>query len=169
MAVAADLLAAVDPDLEPPRSVREAGTAPWRLRLDAAELPARLPGVVAGELEAVGDGKLAVVVPAARAAELGPPLVAALPAATAAQGPAVLDAPVAVLTVTQVKGLEFDAVVVVEPAEILGGSPRGGNDLYMALTRTTKRLGVVHSGPLPAALARLQPAAMAQAGGSSGR
>jgi superfamily I DNA/RNA helicase len=109
------------------------------------------------------------VVPAARAAELGRPLVAALPAATAAQGPAVLDAPVAVLTVTQVKGLEFDAVVVVEPAEILGGSPRGGNDLYVALTRTTKRLGVVHSGPLPAVLARLQPAAMAQAGGSNGR
>jgi DNA helicase IV len=167
MAVAADVLAAVDPELEPPRSVREAGTSPWRLRLDAADLPARLPEVVAGEREAVGDGKLAVVVPAARAAELGRPLVAALPAATAAQGPAVLDAPVAVLTVTQVKGLEFDAVVVVEPAEILGGSPRGGNDLYVALTRTTQRLGVVHSGPLPAALARLQPAA--QAGGSSGR
>jgi DNA helicase IV len=81
----------------------------------------------------------------------------------------VLDAPVAVLTVTQVKGLEFDAVVVVEPAEILDGSPRGGNDLYVALTRATKRLGVVHSGPLPAALARLRPAAAAQAGGSSGR
>jgi DNA helicase IV len=169
MAVAADLLAAVDPELAPPRSVREAGTAPWHLQLDAAELPSRLPEVVAGELEAVGDGKLAVVVPAARAAELGRPLVAALPAATAAQGPAVLDAPVAVLTVTQVKGLEFDAVVVVEPAEILGGSPRGGNDLYVALTRATQRLGVVHSGPLPAALARLRPAAMAQAGGSSGR
>jgi DNA helicase IV len=169
MAVAADVLAAVDPELEPPRSVREAGTAPWRLHVDAADLPARLPEVVAGEREAIGDGKLAVVVPAARAAELGRPLVAALPAATAAQGPAVLDAPVAVLTVTQVKGLEFDAVVVVEPAEILGGSPRGGNDLYVALTRTTKRLGVVHSGPLPAVLARLQPAAMAQAGGSNGR
>jgi len=97
-------------------------------------------------------------VPAARAAELGRSLAAALPAATAAQGPAVLDAPVAVLTVPQVKGLEFDAVVVVEPAELLGGSPRGGNDLYVALTRTTQRLGVVHSGPLPAALARLRPA-----------
>jgi hypothetical protein len=90
---------------------------------------------------------------------------------------------VAVLTVAQAKGLEFDAVVVVEPAEILGGSPRGGNDLYVALTRATTRLGVVHTGPLPAALARLEgsgepqggapvdrgPAAAAQAGGSSGR
>jgi hypothetical protein len=169
MAVAADVLAGVDEDLEPPRSVREAGTAPWHLRLDPAELAARLPEVVAEEAAAVGDGKLAVVVPAARAAELGRLLVGALPAATAAQGPAVLDAPVAVLTVTQAKGLEFDAVVVVEPAEILGGSSRGGNDLYVALTRTTQRLGVVHSGPLPASLARLQPAATAQIGGSSGR
>jgi DNA helicase IV len=169
MAVAADVLAGVDEDLEPPRSVREAGTAPWHLRLDPAELAARLPEVVAEEAAAVGDGKLAVVVPAARAAELGRLLVGALPAATAAQGPAVLDAPVAVLTVPQVKGLEFDAVVVVEPAEILGGSSRGGNDLYVALTRTTGRLGVVHSGRLPAVLARLRPVATAQTGARSGR
>jgi DNA helicase IV len=169
MAVAADVLAAVAPGLEPPRSVREAGTAPWRLELDPAELPARLPEVVAAEAAAVGDGKLAVVVPAARAPELGELLAASLPVATAAQGPAVLDAPVAVLTVAQAKGLEFDAVVVVEPAEILGGSPRGGNDLYVALTRTTARLGVVHTGPLPTVLAGLKPAAAAQAGGSSGR
>jgi DNA helicase IV len=169
MAVAADVLATVAEGLEPPRSVREAGTAPWRLELDPAEQLARLPEVVAAEAAAVGDGKLAVVVPAARAPELGRLLAAALPAATAAQGPAVLDAPVAVLTPTQAKGLEFDAVLVVEPDEILGGSPRGGNDLYVALTRATARLGVVHSGPLPAALVRLQPAAAAQAGGSSGR
>jgi DNA helicase IV len=171
MAVAADVLATVAEGLEPPRSVREAGTAPWHMELDPAELPARLPEVVAAEAAAVGDGKLAVVVPAARAPELGRLLAAALPAATAAQGPAVLDAPVAVLTPTQAKGLEFDAVVVVEPAEILGGSRRGGNDLYVALTRATARLGVVHTGPLPVALARLEPAAAAaaQAGGSSGR
>jgi DNA helicase IV len=169
MAVAADVLAGVDEDLQPPRSVREAGTAPWHLRLDPAELAARLPEVVAEEAAAVGDGKLAVVVPAARAPELGRLLVGALPAATAAQGPAVLDAPVAVLTVPQVKGLEFDAVVVVEPAEILGGSSRGGNDLYVALTRTTGRLGVVHSGRLPAVLARLRPVAAAQTGARSGR
>jgi DNA helicase IV len=71
----------------------------------------------------------------------------------------VLDAPVAVLTVAEAKGLEFDGVVVVEPAAILAESPRGGNDLYVALTRATQRLGVVHTGPLPAALARLRPLA----------
>jgi DNA helicase IV len=177
MAVAADVLAAADPDLEPPRSVREAGTAPWSLRLDAAELAARLPELVAAELAAVGDGRLAVLVPAARAEEVGVALrragggrllAADLPAG-AAHASSVLDAPVAVLAVADAKGLEFDAVVVVEPAEILGGSPRGANDLYVALTRATKRLGVVHSGPLPPPLARLRPQATAQTGSSSGR
>jgi DNA helicase IV len=146
MAVAADVLAEVAPDLEPPTSVREAGTAPWHLQVDAAELAARLAEVVAAEAAAVGDGKLAVLVPASRADEL-----------QAAHDPSVLDAPVAVLTVAEAKGLEFDGVVVVEPAAVLAESPRGGNDLYMALTRATQRLGVVHSGPLPAALARLSP------------
>jgi DNA helicase IV len=45
------------------------------------------------------------------------------------------------------KGLEFDSVVVVEPAEF------GLSDLYVALTRATQRLAVVHAAPLPAALA----------------
>jgi DNA helicase IV len=158
MAVAADVLAGVDPALEPPRSVRAAGTAPWRLRLDPAELGARLPGVLGAERGRVGEGKLAVLVPAALAEELGRLVVLALPGAAAGPDPAALDAPVAVLTVAQAKGLEFDAVVVVEPAAILGESPRGGNDLYVALTRATRRLGVVHTGALPAVLARLEPA-----------
>jgi DNA helicase IV len=152
MEVAADVLAAVAPELRPPRSVREAGTAPWRLRLD----PAALPEVIAAEAAAVGDGTLAVLVPAARLEELGRLLTAALPAAAAGQGPSVLDAPIAVLPVAEAKGLEFDAVVVVDPAAILGGSPRGGNDLYVALTRATQRLGVVHGGDLPAVLSRLR-------------
>ena len=44
----------------------------------------------------------------------------------------------------EAKGLEFDAVVVVEPAEVLAESPRGANDLYVAITRSTQRLAVVH-------------------------
>jgi DNA helicase IV len=146
MAVAADVLAEVAAGLKPPRSVREAGTEPWSLRVGAAELADRLAEVVAAEAAEVGDGKLAVLVPASRADEL-----------QAAHDPSVLDAPVAVLTVAEAKGLEFDGVIVVEPAAILAESPRGANDLYVALTRATQRLGVVHSGPLPAALARLRP------------
>ena len=155
MAVAADVLAAINPGLAPPRSARESGTDPWHLRLDPAELPSRLPGVVAAEAAAVGDGKLAVLVPGGRAEELAELISAEVPAATSRQGPAVLDAQVAVLTVPEAKGLEFDAVVVVDPAAILAGGDHGANDLYVALTRTTARLGVVHAGELPPVLSRL--------------
>jgi hypothetical protein len=50
------------------------------------------------------------------------------------------------------KGLEFDAVVVVEPAAIAGGTPRGLRLLYVALTRAVQELVVVHRLPLPAGL-----------------
>ena len=55
----------------------------------------------------------------------------------------------------EAKGLEFDAVVVVDPAAVLAGSHRGANDLYVAVTRATKRLTVVTDGELPAVLHRL--------------
>jgi DNA helicase IV len=67
-------------------------------------------------------------------------------------GRTTLDSPVSVLDVTAVKGLEFDSVVVVEPAEFLAASARGANDLYVALTRPTQRLLVLHSGDLPAGM-----------------
>jgi DNA helicase IV len=62
-----------------------------------------------------------------------------------------LDAAVAVMTATQVKGLEFDHVVVAEPA-VVGSGPSGLADLYVALTRATSRLDLVRTGPLPASL-----------------
>jgi len=62
---------------------------------------------------------------------------------------------VVVLSVREAKGLEFDSVLVVDPAGILAASPRGRNDLYVALTRSTRRLGVLHDGPLPAVLGAL--------------
>jgi DNA helicase IV len=64
-----------------------------------------------------------------------------------------LDAPLTLLTPTQSKGLEFDAVVLVEPAAVLrdGAGPRGGaGDLYVAMTRPTQALRVVHTEDLPA-------------------
>ena len=56
----------------------------------------------------------------------------------------------------QAKGLEFDAVLIADPAAILAASPRGRNDLYVAMTRCTQRLGVLHPGEPPAELAALQ-------------
>jgi DNA helicase IV len=53
---------------------------------------------------------------------------------------------------SETKGLEFDAVLVVDPGRILADGPRGAADLYVALTRATQRLGVLHRDPLPPVL-----------------
>jgi superfamily I DNA/RNA helicase len=52
------------------------------------------------------------------------------------------------------KGLEFDAVVVVEPDAIAAGTSRGLRLLYVALTRAVQELVIVHARPLPPALVR---------------
>ena len=61
---------------------------------------------------------------------------------------------VTLIPVGVVKGLEFDGVVVVEPAAIVDESVQGLRALYVALTRATKRLTVVHARPLPTPLER---------------
>ncbi len=68
------------------------------------------------------------------------------------------------LTVSEAKGLEFDSVVVVEPAALVGEAERGLRALYVALTRSTRRLAVVHAEPLPAALRGGVPASSPSAG-----
>ena len=56
------------------------------------------------------------------------------------------------MPVRLVKGLELDSVIVVEPARIVAEEPQGLRVLYVALTRATQRLTVVHAEPLPDAL-----------------
>jgi DNA helicase IV len=62
------------------------------------------------------------------------------------------DARVTVLPATLAKGLEYDHVVVVEPAEIVDAEPRGLNRLFVVLTRAVSRLDVIHARPLPTPL-----------------
>jgi DNA helicase IV len=57
------------------------------------------------------------------------------------------------LSIGDAKGLEFDAVVVVEPIRIVRESAQGLRSLYVACTRATQRLTIVHAEPLPAAMA----------------
>ena len=57
-----------------------------------------------------------------------------------------------VLPATLAKGLEYDHVIVVEPAEIVAAEPRGLNRLYVVLTRAVSRLDVLHRAPLPDAV-----------------
>jgi DNA helicase IV len=66
-----------------------------------------------------------------------------------------LETPVSVLSVHAAKGLEFDNVVLVEPAAIAAVGRNGLRDLYVAMTRPTQRLTVVHGEPLPPALRAL--------------
>lgn len=149
MAVASRVLAAIDPALEAPTSVRESGARPWAAPL--ADLPELL------KAELVDGGRTVVIVPESKLEELGAVVTSVVEGAVAGPGAAALDAPVAVLGVTDAKGLEFDSVIVAEPGLIIGESPRGMSDLYVALTRATQRLGVVYEGALPEPLESLQP------------
>ncbi|HEY4419694.1 MAG TPA: ATP-binding domain-containing protein, partial [Pseudonocardia sp.] len=166
--VADDVLAAIEPGLAAPRSVRSTGVPPRAVNVELVPGPDGVPTataledtvakVLAEETGAVGDGRTAVLAPAARVASLRERLLGTGdPEAddAGAEMDVDLTAPVVVLPVTAAKGLEFDAVVVVEPAELLAESVRGANDLYVALTRSTQRLAVVHAQPLPVMLHRL--------------
>src|SRR5581483_11701166 len=149
------------PGVVPPRSMREEGVPPWALRTSPGEVTRVVAEAVRRELAAIGDGRLAVIAPAAGA--LARELAAALPDATVGGRSSPLDGLVAVLGVAETKGLEFDGVIVVEPAVIVAESGRGMSDLYVALTRATRRLGVVHTEGLPKEMDGLREASAAYA------
>ncbi|HZX07456.1 AAA family ATPase [Kribbella sp.] len=140
MTVAADVLAAIDPTLQPPTSVRATGTHPF---IDPVPAAALLDTVRATLATTHTDGRTAVIVPTSRYDEFA----AALPHLPHTHDPSVLDGPVALLDVPQSKGLEFDTVLIPDPTTILTDSPRGPSDLYVAITRATKTLTIL--GPLP--------------------
>jgi DNA helicase IV len=143
------LLDRIAPGLAPARSLRQdAGS----LVITAAAGPA-LPGALAAACaDALArPGSAAVIA----ADDQVPALSAALDRAGLAH--AVLDGDTESQTLTLVpvslaKGLEFDQVIVVEPARIAAGGTRGLHRLYVALTRAVSRLTVLHAEPLPAAL-----------------
>ncbi|MFE7794409.1 HelD family protein [Streptomyces sp. NPDC057460] len=153
MASTTEVLAALGPGLQLPRSVRETGVEPWRMRTEPGLLARTLADRAAKEAAALEDGRLAVLVPDTRRDELGAAVAESVPGAVYGDEPD-LESRVVVLGVRQAKGLEFDAVLIADPAEILARSTRGPNDLYVALTRATQRLGIIHGGPAPAVLER---------------
>ena len=79
-------------------------------------------------------------------------LASALHAAGMEHGAPGSDARLTLVPVTLAKGLEFDHVIVVEPARIAEAEARGLQRLYVALTRAVSRLTVLHAEPLPAPL-----------------
>jgi DNA helicase IV len=126
MTVATALLAEFAPGVAPPESVRACGVQPWSRGVTEDELPTAIEEFVRAEGMHVGTSVV-----------IGPPGV-----------PGTVPA-------SQTKGLEFDSVLVVEPERIIADGPRGAAELYVALTRATQRLGILHLGPLPQALTGL--------------
>lgn len=154
MALAARVLAHAAPELAPPRSVRQGGRPP-RLRAvgEGESLGEVLVDAVRAELATVGTGNLAVICPAS----LVDLSSAALADAGIDHGVATergLSHQVTVVPVGIVKGLELDATVVVDPAGIIAEETQGLRALYVALTRSTKHLTVVHPGELPDVMGR---------------
>jgi DNA helicase IV len=154
MALAAKVLRVAAPALQPPTSVREGEVPPRIVAAGGGDLDATVVQAVARERDAIGDGNMAVICPRS----LSDQVSAALDRAGIDHGRASrqgIDAPITVVPVTLVKGLELDAVVVVEPARIVDEEHQGMRALYVALTRATKRLTLVHERPLPPVLTEI--------------
>jgi hypothetical protein len=131
MDFALPLLDTIAPGVEPPISYRTDAAPPRLHRVEEREL---LAGAYR-EAESLvrEDGLLAVIAPDGLLDE--------------AASDDLWDG-VPLLSARQAKGLEFDHVVVVEPA-LIAAQEQGLRELYVALTRPTKTLVVVHARPLP--------------------
>ncbi|MFF4661162.1 HelD family protein [Streptomyces sp. NPDC001381] len=137
LALANRLLARLDADVPPARSLRRDGEL--RVRRADGDLA---PAVVAAVRDALThEGSVGVVTPDAETSRVREALTAAGVDPTAGR--------VTVIAATLVKGLEYDHVVAVEPAAIAEAEPRGLNRLYVVLTRAVSRLEVVHARELP--------------------
>jgi hypothetical protein len=149
MEMATRVMMAATPTLRAPSSVREGGVAPLVCRSQPGEL-ARTVGTAVRDLVAeVGNGNVAVVA----ADSMVDAVANMLEDEGIDHGRATragLSASVTLVPVSVAKGLELDGVVVVEPARIVGEQAQGMRALYVALTRSTKRLTVVHAEELPA-------------------
>jgi DNA helicase IV len=143
MELALPLLPEIAPDVAAPIAYREGGEPPRRV----ASVDALADAVREAVAEAERDGSVALIVPEALHEE-----------AVARLGEGhVYD--LAVLTARAAKGLEFDRVVIAEPAAIVAEAAGvdGLRQLYVALTRATKTLVLVHAEPLPSLLRRSEP------------
>jgi DNA helicase IV len=135
-----DVASRLVPDARPPEPVRRTGEP---VSVETADVAT----VVRRELHTVAPGTVGVVVPASMLDETGAAMSAA-----GVEFETGIDAPVALMDVSMVKGLEFDAVVVVEPGRVMAEAAHGPNALYVALTRATRRAVIVGTEPFPTLL-----------------
>jgi DNA helicase IV len=163
VALAAKVLAVAAPAIAPPRPVRESGHPPLIVPTNRIALATRLAELARDEIAAVAPGRVAVLGAAVMLPELARALADAGLDATDPRDPSGegLAAGLVLLPADETNGLEFDSVIVVEPALIasVGDEPageappvattRGLRTLYVAMTRPTKRLAILHADPLP--------------------
>lgn len=148
MVLASKVLALAAPGLKPPSSVRQNGDEPRFVQSVTGGIGEAALAQALVERDAVDPGSVAVIVPDSLLGQV----VDAFDAAGIDYGRAArngLNSQITLVPVSLVKGLELDASVVVEPAAILEEEVQGARALYVALTRATKRLVVVHERPLP--------------------
>jgi DNA helicase IV len=156
MDLARRVLEAAAPHLRPPESVRTTGVAP-RIIAAAAPLDERVAQVTRAEVaivngeEATG-GTVAVICPPSLLEPVGAALARVGVEFGSLAGGA-LDETVTLVPIEAAKGLEFDSVVVAEPGRLVDEAAGGLRSLYVALTRATRRLSIVHADALPSPLA----------------
>jgi DNA helicase IV len=143
--VANQLLPHIARAVPPATSIRAGEGALRYARADA--LAAEVRGCLAEQ------GSVGVIVPDVRAVAV----LESLHAAGIGAQPLAsdLDARVTVVPASDAKGLEYDSVVLLEPAQIVAAEPdrtSGLRRLYVVLTRAVSRLAVLHDEPLPAEL-----------------
>jgi UvrD-like helicase family protein len=151
---ASTLLPVIAPELRPASSLRADPGALDLTRVPGASLGGAL--VAACRRACAQPGSVAVIAADPQVPELG----RVLDRAGLTYGAPGTDAALTLIPVTLAKGLEYDHVIVVEPARIAGAEARGLQRLYVALTRAVSRMTVVHSEPLPEPLpAMAEPSA----------
>ena len=143
---ASSLLAVIAPELRPASSLRADPGALDIVQVPSAALAREVVAACAQACDQPGSVAVIAADPQVRV------LASALDAAGMEHGTPGSDARLTLVPVTLAKGLEFDHVIVVEPARIARAEARGLQRLYVALTRAVSRLTVLHAEPLPAPL-----------------
>jgi DNA helicase IV len=147
MEVANRLLPAAAPGVESARPVRSTGAFPEVVHAHAGSLV--VAAASSARAASTEGGTIAVIAPIELHAELATALA---DRGAVADEVDAIDAPIAVITAVDSKGLEFDHVIVVEPVRLVASDAAGLRLLYVVLTRATRDLTVVHTEPLPEAL-----------------
>lgn len=134
-----------------PQAVREGDWPPLFTKADDGKLLESVIEVLPTELEFAEGGLQAVIVPQDRV-EAYRKALAAIYGPRVGSGSGGIVQNIVVISARESKGLEFDGVLIVEPADLVSEVDGGVGDLYVAMTRTTQRLHVVYSKQLPAGL-----------------